>query len=173
MAVTYFITENYLKENTPVSQNCTVKDIIINVKPVADMFTRSILGTYFYNDLLTKYNAQTMDSNELLLLEYIQPTIAWKAASESVITLSYQLKNKGVQTQNGDFSSNAEFKEVMFLVHHYSDKAEFYMNRLYDYIIKNKELYTIFLNDLNNDSTAKDRCNSGNNNNFNQNIIFI
>ncbi len=171
--MTYFVTKQYLETNLPVSSNADVNDYLFNVKTAADMYARSILGTYFYNDLLTKYNAQTMSADELTLLEYIQPAIAWRAASESVITLSYQLKNKGVQTQSGDFSANAEFKELMFLVHHYADRGSFYDNRLFTYLVDNKSLYANFTSDLNTDSTAKkSSCNTPNNN-FNTNIFFI
>jgi hypothetical protein len=169
----YFVTKQDLEDNLPISGNADVNDYYFNVKTSADMFTRSILGTYFYNDLLVKYNAQTMNGDELNLLSYIQMAIAWRTASESVITLSYQLKNKGIQTQSGDFSSNAEYKDLMFLVHHYSDKASFYDNRLFTYLVDNKDLYPVFLDNLNNDSTAKKSACNGSNNNFNSNILFI
>jgi hypothetical protein len=171
MATTFFITERYIKDNTTISNNCDIKDVLINVRPVADMFTRSVLGTFFYNDLLTKYNNQTLTADETTLVGYIQPAIAWKSASESVISLSYQLKNKGIQTQSGDFSNNAEYKEVMFLVHHYSDRGDFYLNRLSEYIIENKELFDNFTSVLNTDSTAKKNCEGGNN--FQSGIMFI
>lgn len=172
MATTYFITKNYLEENVLISGNADVKSYLPLVKTSADMFARSILGTYFYKDLLSKYNTQTMSLDELNLLEYIQPSVAWRTASETVISLSYQIKNKGVQTQSGEYNSNAEYKELMFLVHHYSDKAAFYDNRLFEYLVENKDLFPAFTSDLNVDSTAKTACN-GSNNNFSQNIFFI
>jgi hypothetical protein len=135
------------------------------------MWVRNILGTHFYKDLLTKYNNQTMSPNELLLLDEIQPAIAWKALSESVKTLSFQLKNKGVQTQFGDFMNSAEYKSVMYMVHDYSDKADFYLNRLSSFLTENRALYPVFLSAENKDSTAKHNC--GGSNNFQQNIIFI
>lgn len=167
----YFLTQNRMEQLVPMSGNADVNDWIMNIRNAADMWIRNILGTYFYKDLLVKYNAQTMSPNELLLLDEIQPAIAWKALSESVKTLSFQLKNKGVQTQYGDFMNSAEYKAVMFMVHDYSDKADFYINRLEIYLIENKNLFPVFLDKLNNDSTAKNKCNGGNN--FNQNILFI
>lgn len=172
MPTIYFCTELKLKELTPITKNVDINDVIINVKPSADMYVRSILGTYFYNDLLVKYNAQTMSPDELNLLDYIQYAVAWRAATESVITLSYQLKNKGVQTQSGDFSNNADYKEVMFLNHHYADKASFYDNRLFQYLVKNKDLFPVFMSHDNSDSTAAHSCRFDDNN-FNQNIFFI
>ena len=170
MAIIYFLTETRLRELTPINLNVDTQDIIFNIRNISDMYIKSILGTYFYNDLLTKYNNQTMSSDELLLLDYIQPSIAWGSCAESVITTSYQIKNKGVQTQTGDFSANAEYKENMFLVHHYQDKRDFYLNTLKNYLKENKELYSNFISDLNKDSIIKDCKQDAL---FNSNIMFI
>jgi hypothetical protein len=167
----YFLTQNRMEQLVPMSGNADVNDWIMNIRNAADMWVRNILGTYFYKDLLTKYNNQTMSPNELLLLDEIQPAIAWKALSESVKTLSFQLKNKGVQTQFGDFMNSAEYKSVMYMVHDYSDKADFYLNRLSNFLTENRALYPVFLSAENKDSTAKHNC--GGSNNFQQNIIFI
>lgn len=171
MATVYFLTETRLRDITPVNSNVDTQDIIFNIRNISDMYIKPILGTYFYKDLLTKYNNQTLSSDELLLLDYIQPSIAWGSCSESVITTSYQIKNKGVQTQTGDFSSNAEYKENMFLVHHYADKRDFYLNSLKTYLLGNKSLYPNFTNVLNKDSILRDY--NGDNTIFNTGIIFI
>ncbi len=167
--MTYFITENYLKSNVPITDNVDITDIIFNTRIAADFNIRPILGTYFYKHMLDGYNAQTLTADELDLLDYIQPAVAWRATSESVITLTYQLKNKGLQTQSGDYSLNPEYKEVMFVAHHYGDKAGNYDNQLTNYLKENRALFPEFESDLNKDSIAK-RCDG---NNFNQNIFFI
>ena len=147
-------------------------DIIPLIKTSADMRVRSILGTYFYKDLLTKFNAQTLNSNEVTLVEdYIKPAVAWRASSEAIIELSYQLKNKGIQTQSGDYSTSPEQSAVMFNYHHKADKAAFYENRLEQYLIDNKALFPVFTSQSNTDSVAKGKCSSANL--FNTNIHFI
>ena len=169
----YFTSSKWLKENLPINKNIDDNTLVPLVKGAADMWVRSILGTYFYNDLLTKYNDQALSANEIIIVtEYIKYCIGWKVASELAITSSFELKEKGVQTQTGDYSSNAEYKAIMFLVHHYSDKADFYLNRLTEYLIENKDLFSAFISDLNTDSSAKKSC-SGDTNNFNTNILFI
>jgi hypothetical protein len=75
-----------------------------------------ILGTTFYNDLLTKYNAQTLSPDEEDLVAFIQPIIAWRAAEDAVFGLSLQLKNKGLQTQFGDNSSAVDRGTIAFSV---------------------------------------------------------
>ena len=69
MATIYFVTETWLKDNTSIGGNVDYKDVVINLKPVCDAYIRPILGTYFYNDLLTKWNNQTASNDELTLIE--------------------------------------------------------------------------------------------------------
>ena len=172
MATTiYFVTENYLKVNTPITANVNITEVLPLVKGAADMWTQSTLGTYFYNDLLVKYNAQTLNANEEILVALMQPSIAWRTCADAIIELSYQLKNKGVQTQSGDNSASAEAKMVQFMNRHYAQKAEFYEQKMWEYLVKNKDLYPEFVSSLNHNSTCLNACCNGRNN-FNSQILF-
>jgi len=158
--MTYFITNTYLKDNTPVGQNVDSNLIVPIIKTAADSYVRSILGTYFYNYLLTKFNAQTLSVLEITLVQdFIQMAVAWRACSDAVMTTSYQTTNKGIQTQSGDFSASPEYKAIMFMVHEYKSKGDFYDKRLENYLTNNGDLYPEFMNDLNDDSiTPKKGC---------------
>jgi hypothetical protein len=75
--------------------------------------------------MLTAYNNQTLTPDEIDLVEFIQPVIAWRSAEDAVFGLTYQLKNKGLQTQNGDYSASVSRSEVAFGMEHYAQKAQF------------------------------------------------
>jgi len=129
------------------------------VKTAADMFPRSIIGTYFYNHLLNVYNAQTLNLDETILVsDYLKPSIGWRTAADVAANSSLLLRNKGVQTQSGDFSNNADFQAMAFLQRTNLEKAEFYDNRLFTFLVKNKNLYPEFLDSQNYDSTARSAC---------------
>lgn len=153
--MTYFVTENYIKTNTPITKNVDVTDVMPWLKTVSDQRVQPILGTYFYNDILTKYNAQTLNANETTLVEYIQPIVAWFGASASAFGLSYQIKNKGIQQQFGDYSSQVTFSEVTFTMEHLEQIGFFYINRLKFYLTENKDLFPNFISDDNKDSDLK------------------
>lgn len=158
----YFITENYLKTNTPITKNVDSNDIAPYIRPAADMRLQAILGSYFYDYLLVKYNAQTLTPDEETLVEKIQPCVAWRAAENAAFGLSYQLKNKGVQQQFGDYSSNVSQSEIAFVMDHYGQMAAFFEKRLISYILEYKDLYAEFTSDENKDSDIKpvDDCES-------------
>ena len=151
----YFITETYLKNNTPITKNVDVKDVTPYIRPASDMRVQSILGTYFYEYLLTAYNAQSLSSSEEALVEKVQPVVAWRAAENAAFGLSYQLKNKGIQSQFGDYSQNVSQSEVAFVMDHYGQMAAFFEKRLINFILENKDLYPQFTSALNTDSDIK------------------
>jgi hypothetical protein len=159
----YFVTENWLKTNTPITANIDAVKIFPFVQSQADMRIQPLLGTYFYKDLLTKYNAQTLSANEEILVAKIQPAIAWRAVEDCVLSISYALKNKGIQQQSGDYSQPATFQEIAYIQNVYSQKAVFYENRIIAYLKDNSSLFPNFTSDLNTDADIKPlkRANEG------------
>ena len=169
----YFVTENYLKVNTPITANVDVTDVFPYVKPASDMRVQAILGSYFYAYLLAAYNAQTLNGDETTLVEKIQPVVAWRAAEQAAFGLTYQLKNKGIQTQFGDYSNNVSQSETAFVMDHYGQMAAFYEKRLTNYLLENKSLFPQFISDLNKDSDIKPVGGCGNRGDYDNTMMVI
>jgi len=151
----YFITENYLKTNTPITANVDVTDVTPYIATQAQLRIKPILGTTFFNYMLNVYNTQTANPDEETLIKFIQPIVAWRSAEDAVFGLTYQLKNKGLQTQNGDFSSSVSQREVAFGMEHYAQKASFFEQRLIRWLIKNKNLFPEFISEENRDTDLR------------------
>jgi hypothetical protein len=158
----YFCTPNFIKLNTLVGENVDTQDLNYITKIAADTWVRSYLGTYFYNYLLTQFNSQSLNANEVILVQdYIQMCVAQRAAAEAIISTTYQLKNKGVQQQTGDFSTAPEFRVIPWVFERTRSQADFYDQRLIDYLVANKSLYPEFTSTLNTDSKVKTQyCNN-------------
>ena len=151
----YFITENYLKTNTPITANVDVTDVTPYIATQAQLRIMPILGTTFFNYMLNVYNTQNATNDEETLIKFIQPIVAWRSAEDAVFGLTYQLKNKGLQTQNGDFSSSVSQREVAFGMEHYAQKAAFFEQRLIKWLIKNKNLFPEFISETNRDTDLR------------------
>jgi hypothetical protein len=116
----------------------------------------------FYNHLLDAYNNQTLTPDEEDLVTFIQPVVAWRSAEDAVFGLSYQLKNKGLQTQSGDYSNSVSRAEVAFSMEHYAQKASFFEMRLSKWLLANKNLFPEFTSLQNRDTDLRpqiDACN--------------
>ena len=137
----YFISEQYLKANTAISALVDPADIAPQIPAAQDMWTQDILGSNFYNYLWNAYSAQTLTTNEITLVEKIKPALAWRCAEMTVPFLNYKISNKGMQTQNGDFSNSVTLEELRYLRHELKNNAEFYEERLIKYLCDNGNLY--------------------------------
>lgn len=166
----YFITEKQLKDTTALQSNVDVTDLVPFIQTASDMVIQPILGSYFYTYLLDKYNDDTPSVDEAILIGYITPCVAWKTCSDALIGLSRQIKNKGLQAQNGDFSSQADLREIAFYSDHYEQKCTFYVNRLVKYLKTNKKLFAQFISDDNKDSNIGPENPE---NSFNDSILFV
>lgn len=167
----YFVSTTYLKDATVVANNVDDKVLNPSIKSAADAYVRNIIGIFFYNILLNKFNNQTLNSDEILLVqEYIKPAVAWRTAAEVIVASSYQITNKGAQIQSGDYSNSPEYKAIMFKYHHASDRAAFYEDLLSKWLYENRNTYPDFMDNNNKDAIAR-RCKPDNL--FNQSIILI
>lgn len=154
----YFVTENFIKTTTPVSENVDANDIMPSIYTAAMGYVRPIIGTVFFNDLLTKYNAQTLNNDEInLVQDWIKPAIAWRACQQISISATFQLKNKGLQTQSGDFSQTPEYRAAMFVSHEYGDRAAMFENLLLKHLEDKTvaALYPVFLQNNNKEALAR------------------
>ena len=152
----YFVTENRVKDFTLVLGNVDAKLINPLIPTISDMRIKDYLGTLFYDDLLDKYNAQTLSSDETEVVSIIQSAILWRAAEEVALTSSYQITNKGPQQQNGQNSLPPSDSAIGMISKHYAQKAEYYESRLINHLKINKDLFPLFISDANNDSSITD-----------------
>ena len=173
MANIFFITEAFLKGNGIMNGNIDAAEYTGLIQGCAKSFIKKQIGSYFFNDLLSKYNAQTLSADEILLVEKMQFAIAWRLKSEAGTTLTYQLKNKGYQKQNDDNAESLELKEVTYLADSYLQKAILEELEIKEFLIANKDLYPAFLSTENKDSTIKNSCSTGNNYNEGTGLFII
>jgi hypothetical protein len=102
----YFITETYLKNNTPITANVDVNNVTPYLATQAQLRIMPILGTTFYNDLLTKYNDSDICPDEEDSSSIHSAYYSMESSRRCCIWSSLQLKNKGLQTQFGDNSAH-------------------------------------------------------------------
>ncbi len=139
---TYFVSETYLKENTPFNGNLDINLIRPFISLAQDLHVQVILGTNFYNHLWTAYSGQTLTSDEQTLVEKIQPALAYRAAEMSLEFMSGQITNKGPQQFDGDFSRPVDSASFYSLKNDLKNWAEFYEQRLVSYLAMSGSAYS-------------------------------
>lgn len=152
----YFVTEDRVKSFTTIAGNVDNTLIEPLIPTNADMWYMPILGSFFYNYLLEKYNNKTLTTEEEEIVGVIQKGLIWRVANDIVTNSSIQSTNKGEQKLSGDYSQPANMQQLGFKRHNYQAKAEFYENRLRSFLIRNKDVYPQFTDKRNTDSCLGD-----------------
>lgn len=169
----YFVTERYLKLYGMITNNVDASDFTPLIQFASKAFIKKQIGSYFFDDLLAKYNAQTLSADEIELVDIMKFAIAWRATAEAVISLSYQLKNKGIQRQRDDNSDAAEMKEITFCYDNYIQKAQYFEAEMKQFLIDNKNNYPVYLDKLNKDSIIKNDQYNAKGEQFNEGTGFL
>ena len=167
----YFVGEVYFKNEVGNSSNIQVENIAPFIKIAALMWVENILGTYFMNDLLTKYNNGTLSIVEADLIMNIKPIITWRAQADIIGETSVKLSNKGAQKQNSEFSESVEDVTIANKITKAIQRSEFYENYLKKYLTKNKNEFAEFISGLNDDSIIKPTKDEGGN--FNNSFMIV
>ena len=169
----YFLSENFIKTYVVIPSNVDVKTFTPLIQSSCYAYIKPMIGTYFFNDLLEKYNNQTLSSDELILVEKIQFAVLWRLCAKAGITATYQFTNKGYQKQFDDNSTSVELNEVTFMYDTYIQEALIFQNELKQFLIDNKDDYPNFLDKLNKDSSVRSLCGCNNSGDWNEGVGFI
>lgn len=162
-----FVSEQYMRDNLPISRNLDTKDIQPNIQMAEELYIQDILGSVFYEYLYSGFTAQTLSGNEVTLVQdYIKPAEAYRALHLSLPFLQYQVKNKGPQRQNSEFSESADLTQLKFLINEADNRAQFYEKRLVKYLCMNSNLFPQYT--TNNDGVIQPNPKNG----WSQGLIF-
>ena len=151
MAKSTFINEIFLKENTAISGNVPVEELVPFIKESQDSYIQDILGSALYNELdeaVFNIGTTPLTDDQKSLLNVIRPALAYWTM---YVALPFQLikwKGKGLQKNaNPETGSSApDLSELKFLQEKVMDRATYYSDRVSKYLCNNSELYPSYLN---------------------------
>lgn len=147
MANVLFISESTLKDRTYISDNVDVKYLRETILYCQDVHIQRLIGTALYDLLKTQITNSTLTSvNTTLLNDYIHNVLIWRVSAESAYWSSNKLMNKGVMQQSSENSQMASDRTIANLESKANDKAEYYEQRLVNYLCQNETLYPTYTN---------------------------
>lgn len=142
-----FISETFLKQNTQVSDNVDVKYIREAILWTQDSEIQTVLGTTLYNKIQDEITAGTLAGvYKTLVDDYIQVCLKHYVTAECMPMAHYKITNKGLQIQDSEQSSPASTSGVNFLVEKETNKAEWYKQRLINYLCEYSSSYPEYEN---------------------------
>lgn len=134
MDITPWITQTFLKTQTPISQNVDITEVVNHITTAQLVNTREVLGKNLYDDLNNKFKGGTFSFHEQELFDILQYSIAYRASEIAIPFLGIKIKNKGVVRLNDEFAQPAQLSELKYLRSELADRAEYWEKRAKDYL---------------------------------------
>ena len=134
-------SEDYIKTNSNLSDNCFGKLLLPAIRDVQDIYLQTILGSNLYNTLLHMVSAGTIADQYKELMDHIQQYMLYMVLSDIVDYLDVKLANLGTYRNSDQYVENIDDKERQRLKQNYEYKAQFYGDRLVEFLLNNKEQF--------------------------------
>jgi sulfur relay (sulfurtransferase) DsrC/TusE family protein len=153
----YYITEQFLKNKTPITQNVDAKDLAPFMEMTVRTYIQPILGYNFNNELLEKFNDETLSVIETELVEFIQFVVAFYATYDAIPSLTFRISNKGIQSQFGDYQNSEGVATVEYLRNNMLKFARVHESNLRAFLDLNKAEFPTYLATINEQIEAPDK----------------
>ena len=132
------ISETKLKAFTNINKNVDMDVLKAEVQIAQDIDLQTILGTKFYNHLLSQVSAtgNTFNADETTLVnDYIQPFLIQQAYFQAIPHLMYRSMNRGIVEGIMENATSVDIETMKYLRSLQKQRADFYMTRLQDYLL--------------------------------------
>lgn len=123
-----------LKDNYMLDNNIEDKYVIPSIIKAQDFIIRKVLGVNKYNQLISDIESDSVNSDDMVLLEYIEPVVAYFTLSEVIFATAYKLKNAPNYQDN---PNTDRFEELVRVSKKYANDSQAYEQILREYICDN------------------------------------
>ena len=141
MANVLLISENKLKAFTNINKNVDMDVIRAEIGIAQDLQLQTLLGTKFYNHLLScvSVSGNTFTANELTLVnDYISPYLIQVSYFEMIPHIHFRTMNRGIVKGDMESATGVDIETMKYLRTIQKQRSDFYMMRLQDYLIIGK-----------------------------------
>jgi hypothetical protein len=132
------ISETKLKNFTNINKNVDQDVLKAEVQIAQDIDLQTILGTKFYNHLLSQVSStgNTFNAEETTLVnDYIQPYLIQTAYWNAIPQIMYRTMNNGIVSGMMENAQSVDIATMQYLRNIQKSRADFYMTRLQDYLL--------------------------------------
>ena len=144
-AYTRMVDLDYLKQTTVINDNVDDDLLKHSIVEVQDIYIKSILGTRLFDKIIKDIDNDTLSGVYLTLSnDYISKAIRQWIIHEITIDLNYKYTNKSISKQSSDNSESVDKSDIIYLRNQRRVKAEFYSNRISEYLCENETSFPEF-----------------------------
>ena len=138
MSYVLFISENKIKDSTAIGGNVDMEFLLPYIKVAQKKYIETKLGTDLFEALQTKITAGSLTgAYQTLVDDYIQDALVHWSFYEALPFLRYKVMNNNVVSKTAENSTLLTREEAQDLREEIRNTAEFFTERLIDYIKNN------------------------------------
>lgn len=144
MATVLLISEQTLKSYSLVNGNVDSQYILPAIQYAQDEGLQPLLGTRLYRTICALVENNQLQGNEAykeLLDVYITPYLINKVMADIQVPVSFKIRNAGIIQNTSDNIIVPQIKDIQYVQQYYNNKADFYANRLSDFLCANVNTY--------------------------------
>lgn len=135
---TLFISTDRLKKDSALGGSVDDNLLLPYILMAQDRYILPVLGTDLNNKLISDIQGSSLSGAYLTLLQtYIQPSLVQYAFATVLPFLRLRMVNNSIVTMSSEQGSSVSHEELKPLINASIDQAEFYRERLIDYIRNN------------------------------------
>lgn len=147
MAQTFFISVQYVKENSIVDENVDEKYIRIAIQKAQKNFILYFIGTGLYNEIASQIQANTLSGlNTTLLDSYIAPCLLSYTLVELSPFLLYKMSNRNLGVKEADKVTASDWATMDKVMERFENDAQLEAKKLKDYLLENQTQYPLYFN---------------------------
>lgn len=145
MAQTFFISVQYVKENSIVDENVDEKYIRIAIQKAQKNFILYFIGTGLYNEIASQIQANTLSGlNTTLLDSYIAPCLLSYTLVELSPFLLYKMSNRNLGVKDADKMTATDWATMDKVMERFENDAQLEAKKLRDYLLENQTQYPLY-----------------------------
>lgn len=157
MAEALLVTRKDVVKFTTMNGNVDTDKFIQYVKIAQDIHIQNYLGTDLFKAIQTKITDSDLTGDYLTLVnDWVKPCLIHWAMVEYLPFAAYSISNKGVFKGSSENAESVTKEEVDFLREKERDTAQYYTDRLINYISFNNSKYPEY-NSNNNEDVYPDK----------------
>jgi hypothetical protein len=138
-------TSEDLKRLTSIGNNVDCELLIPHILLAQQLYVEPVLGCALYDDVISKYDSNTLTGDYLTLWEsYIVPALAYSAWFSSSPFLHIRTSRNGLNKSGTDTLEPVEIQEFSMYLSKVENFKAFYLDRLEHYLKCNKTLFPLY-----------------------------
>lgn len=141
------VSEQRMKQWTSLDNNIRIDLLTPSIIQAQDIYIQDTLGTKFYKRLKAGVIANDLTTNESTFLkDYVGPCLIQYALYLLLPNLKYKMVEAGIVNGTSEETQATTLEEMQYLRESALDTAQFYNQRMLEYLIDNPGMFADYTN---------------------------